>query len=163
MRTLTCFSCRYLSAHSTRVSQKRHGRRKWYAVIGGQEPRSLDRSKTRKEQAMGTSVAVKYQEIFNMHLNSMTSVPTKLATLMPEIAMENSNTMLGVVRLKSMRGRMDFQNVVTMGTSPTRPYTPTKYQWWNKAQRQNVEQNRKLRSRRGLCYWDISPEYTSLP
>ena len=65
-------------------------------------------SRSRKEQAIGTSVAVKYQEIFNTHLNSMTSVPTKLSTLMPENAMENSNTTLGVVRLKSTRVKMNF-------------------------------------------------------
>jgi hypothetical protein len=72
---------------------------------------------------MGTSVAVKYQDIFNTHLNSMTSVSTKLATLMLENAMENSNTTPGVVRLKSRRVRMNFQNAATMATSLTMPYT----------------------------------------
>jgi hypothetical protein len=57
------------------------------------------------------------------HLNSMTSVPTKLATLMPENAMENSNTTPGVVRLKSTRVRMNFKNAATVATSLTRPYT----------------------------------------
>jgi hypothetical protein len=76
-----------------------------------------------KEQAIGIPVAVKYQEVFNTHLNSMTSVPTKLATLMPENAIENSNTTLAVVRLKSTRVRMNFQNAATVGTSPTRSYT----------------------------------------
>jgi hypothetical protein len=83
---------------------------------------SIDQ-KARKEQAIGTSVAAKYQEIFNTHLNSMTSVPTKLATLMLENAMESSNTTLAVVRLKSTRMRMNFQNAATVGTSPTSPYT----------------------------------------
>ena len=57
------------------------------------------------------------------HLNSMTSVPTKLATLIPENTMENSNTMLGVVRLKSTRVRMNFKNAATVATSLMRPYT----------------------------------------
>jgi len=79
--------------------------------------------KTREEQAIGKSAAVKYQEIFNTDLNSITSVPTKLATLMLENAIESSKTTLAVVRLKSTRVRMNFQNAVTVGTSPTRPYT----------------------------------------
>jgi len=53
----------------------------------------------------------------------MTSVPTKLATLILANAMESNSTTLAVVRLKSTRVRMNFQNAATVGTSPTRPYT----------------------------------------
>ena len=49
----------------------------------------------------------------------MTTMPTKLAMLMPENSTENSNMTLEVVRLKSTKVRM---NVATVGMSPMRLY-----------------------------------------
>src|ERR1700729_3150240 len=78
---------------------------------------------TREEQAMVRSVIVKPRTLSVTYLNSMTSVPTKLATLMLANAMERSNTTLAVVRLKRTRVRRNFQNAATVGTSPTSPDT----------------------------------------
>jgi hypothetical protein len=52
----------------------------------------------------------------------MTSVPMRFATLVPSQAIEMSRITLAVVRLKSTSTSMNFQNAVTVGTRPTRPY-----------------------------------------
>lgn len=57
------------------------------------------------------------------YLNSMTNVPTKLATLMLSNTIESSRTTLAVVRLKRTNASRNFQKPATVGTSPTRPYT----------------------------------------
>ena len=57
------------------------------------------------------------------HLNNMTIVPIRLATLVFAHAIEISNMTLAVVRLKSTSVRMNFQKADTVGTKPTRPYT----------------------------------------
>lgn len=56
-------------------------------------------------------------------LNSMTNVPTKLATLVLANAMLNQSTTLAVVKLNNTRVSINFQKPATVGTSPTRPYT----------------------------------------
>lgn len=56
------------------------------------------------------------------YLNSITSVPTKLATLVLAKAIERSRTTLAVVRLNNTRVSKNFQNPATVGTSPTRGY-----------------------------------------
>lgn len=57
------------------------------------------------------------------HLNNITMVPIRLATLVFAHAIEMSKMTLAVVRLKSTSVRMNFQNAGTVGTKPTRPYT----------------------------------------
>ncbi len=52
----------------------------------------------------------------------MINVPTKLATLTLANAIESKRMTLAVARLKRMRVSMNFQNVATSGTRPTRPY-----------------------------------------
>ena len=56
-------------------------------------------------------------------LKSMTSVPTRLATLVLANATEMRRTALAVARLNRTRTRRNFQNVATSGTSPTSLYT----------------------------------------
>ena len=53
-------------------------------------------------------------------MNSIISVPTKLATLTLANAMDNSRMMLAVVRLKRISVSMNFQNAGAVGTRPTR-------------------------------------------
>jgi hypothetical protein len=53
------------------------------------------------------------------HLNNITRVPTKLATLILAKAIDRSSTTLAVVRLKRTRVSRNFQNPGTVGTSPT--------------------------------------------
>jgi hypothetical protein len=55
-------------------------------------------------------------------LNSIISVPTKLATLTLENAMDNSKMTLAVAKLNKIRVSINLQNVATSGTRPTRPY-----------------------------------------
>ncbi len=55
------------------------------------------------------------------HLNNMTMVPIRLATLVFAHAIEMSKMTLAVVRLKSTSVRMNFQKAATVGTKPTRP------------------------------------------
>lgn len=50
----------------------------------------------------------------------MMSVPTKLATLVLANAIERSRMMLAVVRLNMTKVSMNFQNIGTAGTRPTR-------------------------------------------
>lgn len=56
-------------------------------------------------------------------MNSITKVPTKLATLMLANAIESHNTTLAVVRLNKTSVSMNFQNAGTVGTRPTSGYT----------------------------------------
>lgn len=56
------------------------------------------------------------------YLNSMISVPTKLAMLVLANAIESNRITLAVVKLNMTRTSMNFQNVATSGTSPTNPY-----------------------------------------
>lgn len=53
----------------------------------------------------------------------MTSVPTRLATLVLSKAIDSKRTTLAVVKLNSTSVSRNFQNVVTSGTKPTRLYT----------------------------------------
>lgn len=57
------------------------------------------------------------------YLNSMTKVPTKLATLVFANAMDSHKTTLAVVKLNKTRVRRNFQKAATVGTRPTRLYT----------------------------------------
>ena len=57
------------------------------------------------------------------HLNNMTIVPIKLATLVFAHAIEMSKMTLAVVRLNRTSVRINFQKATTVGTKPTRPYT----------------------------------------
>lgn len=57
------------------------------------------------------------------HLNSITNVPAKFATLVLSHATAMSSTALAVVRLNSTSVSRNFQNAATVGTKPTRPYT----------------------------------------
>ena len=50
---------------------------------------------------------------------SVTSVPTRFATLVLANATEISNTALAVTRLNRTNMSRNFQKVVTSGTSPT--------------------------------------------
>ena len=61
--------------------------------------------------------------MLSAHLNNMTIVPIRLATLVFAHAMEMSKITLAVVRLKSTSVRINFQKAVTVGTKPTSPYT----------------------------------------
>lgn len=54
------------------------------------------------------------------YLYSITSVPTKLATLVFANATEISRTALAVARLNKTRMSMNFQKVDTSGTKPTK-------------------------------------------
>lgn len=54
-------------------------------------------------------------------MNSITNVPTKLATLMLAKAIDSHSTTLAVVRLNSTSVSINFQNPGTVGTRPTRP------------------------------------------
>ena len=56
-------------------------------------------------------------------MNSMTNVPTRLATLVVSNAMDKRSTTLAVVKLNGTSVRRNFQNVPTSETSPTRLYT----------------------------------------
>lgn len=53
----------------------------------------------------------------------MTRVPTKLATLILENAIDSHKTTLAVVKLNKTRVSKNFQNAATVGTRPTRLYT----------------------------------------
>ena len=53
------------------------------------------------------------------YLYSVTSVPTRFATLVLANATEISNTALAVTRLNRTNMSRNFQKVVTSGTSPT--------------------------------------------
>ena len=55
-------------------------------------------------------------------MNSMTRVPTKLATSILLKAMESRSTTLAVVRLKRTSVKRNFQNPATVGTRPTSGY-----------------------------------------
>lgn len=55
------------------------------------------------------------------YLNSMTRVPTKLATLVLANAIDSRRITLAVVKLNSTRVKMNFQKAGTVGTRPTRP------------------------------------------
>ena len=55
------------------------------------------------------------------YLKSMINVPTRLATLTLAKAIESSNMTLAVAKLNRIRVSMNFQNVATSGTRPTRP------------------------------------------
>lgn len=57
------------------------------------------------------------------YLNSMTSVPTRLATLILANAIESHSTTLAVVRLNNTSVSINFQKMMGSGTSPTKPYT----------------------------------------
>ena len=57
------------------------------------------------------------------YLKSMTSVPTRLATLVLAKATDMRRTELAVARLKRTRTSRNFQNVATSGTRPTSRYT----------------------------------------
>jgi hypothetical protein len=54
------------------------------------------------------------------YLNNIIKVPTKLATLILANAMDKKSTTLAVVRLNNTSVSKNFQNAVTVGTSPTR-------------------------------------------
>ena len=56
-------------------------------------------------------------------MKSITSVPTRLATLVLANATEMSNTALAVARLNKTKTSKNFQKVATSGTKPTRRYT----------------------------------------
>ena len=56
------------------------------------------------------------------YLNSIISVPTKLAMLVLAKAMESNRITLAVVKLNMTKTSMNFQKVATSGTSPTNPY-----------------------------------------
>ena len=79
--------------------------------------------KTSKQKATedGISVNLICQKRITTHLNNMTSVPTRLATLTLANAIESQRTTLAVVRLKRTRVSMNFQKPATVGTRPTRP------------------------------------------
>ena len=55
-------------------------------------------------------------------MKSMTSVAIRLATLTLAKLIDKRRITLAVVRLNITRASMNFQNVVTAGTRPTRPY-----------------------------------------
>lgn len=55
------------------------------------------------------------------HLNNITRVPTKLATLTLANAIDNQSTTLAVVRLNKTKVSRNFQKAATVGTSPTSP------------------------------------------
>ena len=54
-------------------------------------------------------------------MNSMTRVPTRLATLVLENAIDSSRMTLAVVRLKRTSVSMNFQKIATSGTRPIQP------------------------------------------
>ena len=56
------------------------------------------------------------------HLNNMTRVPMRLATLVLSNAIESRRMTLAVVRLNRTRVNMNFQNITTSGTSPIHAY-----------------------------------------
>lgn len=61
--------------------------------------------------------------VVGTYLKSMIRVPTRLATLVLENAMERRRITLAVVKLKRTSVSMNFQNETTVGTKPMSPYT----------------------------------------
>ena len=60
-------------------------------------------------------------------MKSITRVPTRVATPKLAKATEIERTTLAVVKLKRTRINMNFQNVPTVATKPTRAYTMLPY------------------------------------
>lgn len=122
-QTFVCFSCRYRNSLTAKASNAAWKNETVCNHCSHDATLSLLISKPVKSKL---KVKPKLEHDTQYHcactyLNSMTSVPTKLATLMLSNAIDRRSTTLAVVRLKRTSVSRNFQNAATVGTSPTKP------------------------------------------